>query len=52
MVPLIEYSTHPIFGKTGQLQIKKEEWNKERKIKCHKSFFVDLTSIIQIIKYA
>ena len=30
---------------------KKEEWKKETKNKFHKSFLVDLTSVIQIIKY-
>ena len=52
MIPLIECPIYPIFGKTGQLQIKRRKIEKkEQKNKFHKSFFVKLTSIIRIIKY-
>ena len=44
-------SIYLIFGKTGQLEKKEGRVKKERKNKFHKSFFVDLTSIIQIIKF-
>ena len=41
-------STFPLFGKMGQLRIKK---GRVKKKTFHESFFVDLTSIIRIINY-
>ena len=43
---------HSDFWKNGSItNEKKQKWKKERENKFQKSFYVDLTSIIQIINY-
>ena len=43
---------HSDFWENGSItNEKKQKWKKERENKFQKSFYVDLTSIIQIINY-
>ena len=52
MVPLVECSIYPIFGKTSQLRIKRDKnKKKDQKEKFCKSFLVDSTIVNQIKKY-